>query len=177
MYPISSAKTPRQHEQINALASVSACGRVIPFDELYGRPESVGGVLYVVEDVVIMKEGALTTVAGVKMDDILFDFDAYAVRPEFNEDLNDLGRFLQKTPEAYVVLAGHTDSIGTEEYNLGLSRRRAESVASHLMQNFGIGRDRITTLWYGKADPVASNATPEGRALNRRVVPVVGGLQ
>ena len=176
MYPISSAQTPRQHAQVKALGSVNACSRVIPFDELYGRPETVGGVLFVVKDIMIVKEGTLTRVAGVRMDNILFDFDKSDIRPEFRQELNDLGKYLQKNSDAYLVLSGHTDNVGTEEWNLALSRRRAESVANYLKQNFGIDEGRITKLWYGFADAVASNDTPEGRALNRRVVVAVGGI-
>jgi OOP family OmpA-OmpF porin len=175
LYPISSAKTPRQKANVEALAAVNECSRVIPFDALYGRPEYVGGVLFDVEDIMIVEEGVMTRVAAVQADNILYDFDRYDIRPEFNQELDELGKFLQSKPDTYAVIDGHTDNIGTEEYNLGLSRRRAESVAGYLINNHNISSDRVVVLWYGMTNPVASNATPEGRALNRRVEIAVGG--
>jgi outer membrane protein OmpA-like peptidoglycan-associated protein len=83
--------------------------------------------------------------------------------------------FLKNNPKANVVMAGFTDSIGTEEYNLPLSQRRVESVAKYLEQQ-GVGRDQMALLWYGKTNPIADNSTPEGRAKNRRVEIAVGGM-
>ena len=75
-----------------------------------------------------------------------------------------------------MLLEGYTDSTGPEEYNLGLSLRRAESVSNYLMDNYGITSDRIVGNYYGSANPVAGNDTAEGRAINRRVEVAVGGL-
>jgi OOP family OmpA-OmpF porin len=66
-------------------------------------------------------------------------------------------------------VAGHTDSIGTEEYNQDLSVRRAESVADYLVQN-GVSRDRLRVVGYGETRPKVPNDTPENRQQNRRVV-------
>jgi outer membrane protein OmpA-like peptidoglycan-associated protein len=73
-----------------------------------------------------------------------------------------------------VVLAGFTDDVGTETYNLPLSKRRVESVADYLERQ-GVGKDRMTLLWYGQTNPIADNSTAEGRAMNRRVEIAVGG--
>ena len=67
-----------------------------------------------------------------------------------------------------VEIAGHTDSVGTDEYNMGLSLRRAESVRNYLVDK-GIPADRLTIRGYGESQPVADNATAEGRFQNRRV--------
>jgi len=67
-----------------------------------------------------------------------------------------------------IELAGHTDSIGSEQYNQGLSERRAKSAYNYFVSK-GIAADRMTTVGYGELRPVASNATDEGRAKNRRV--------
>jgi len=174
LYPISSAKTPRQEQNVQALAAINECSRVIPFDALYGRPEYVGGVLFDVEDIMIVEEGVMTRVAGVRVNDILFDFDNAEIKPEFTQELDELGNFLQTKPDTYVVIDGYTDSVGSAEYNMYLSRRRAENVAGYLMNNFNIGMDRAVVMWYGMANPAASNATPEGRALNRRAEIAVG---
>ena len=73
-----------------------------------------------------------------------------------------------------VIAVGYTDSIGTEQYNLGLSQRRANAVKEYLVSK-GIAANRIYTEGKGEADPIASNATREGRAQNRRVeIEIVG---
>ena len=84
--------------------------------------------------------------------------------------------FLKKNSKAYALLVGYTDSTGLAEYNLGLSNRRADSVAGYLMSNHGISQDQIVVTWYGEANPVADNGTAAGRAQNRRVEIAVGGL-
>ncbi len=175
LYPISSANTPKQKANVEALAAVNECSRVIPFDALYERPEYVGGVLFALEDILIVEEGVMTRVSAVKVDPVFFDFDSSTLKPEFNQELNELGKFLQEKPDTYAVVDGYSDSVGSAEYNMYLSRRRAESVADYLLNNFNIGPDRVVVLWYGMANPAASNATPEGRAQNRRVEIAVGG--
>ena len=83
---------------------------------------------------------------------------------------------MEKNANARLVLAGYTDGVGSEGYNLELSRKRAEAVRDYLLSKFKIDKDRITLHWYGKADPAASNQTPEGRALNRRVVGILSAM-
>ena len=83
---------------------------------------------------------------------------------------------MKKNPNAYALLVGYTDSIGSEEYNLYLSNRRADNVGSYLMNNHGVSQDQIVVNWYGESNPVAGNDTEEGRAQNRRVEIAVGGI-
>jgi outer membrane protein OmpA-like peptidoglycan-associated protein len=83
--------------------------------------------------------------------------------------------FLKSNSETNVVMAGFTDNVGTEAYNLPLSKRRVESVANYMEQQ-GVGADRMALLWYGQTNPIADNSTPEGRAKNRRVEIAVGGM-
>ena len=99
-----------------------------------------------------------------------FDFDKSMVKPQYHNDLEKVANFLKAYPKTTGELEGHTDSIGTEEYNMKLSMRRAESVKKYLVQNFGIAADRLSTVGYGESRPVASNDTAEGRQRNRRVV-------
>jgi outer membrane protein OmpA-like peptidoglycan-associated protein len=80
---------------------------------------------------------------------------------------------MNENPETYVVLAGYTDSTHTREYNLELSRKRAETVRDYLMNSWDIDGYRFVLTWYGKDNPVADNATAEGRAQNRRVDVIV----
>jgi outer membrane protein OmpA-like peptidoglycan-associated protein len=99
---------------------------------------------------------------------ILFDVNSSTLRPEARENLRRLAESLKKYPETEVLIVGHTDSTGPEEYNQRLSERRAEAAAAFLMEQ-GIRPSRIRTLGKGESEPVASNDTPEGRQLNRRV--------
>jgi OmpA-OmpF porin, OOP family len=99
-----------------------------------------------------------------------FDFDKAAVRPQYHNDIEKVANFLKAYPSTSGVLEGHTDSVGTEEYNMKLSKRRAESVKKYLVEKFGIAADRLSTEAYGESEPVASNDTNAGRQRNRRVV-------
>jgi len=100
--------------------------------------------------------------------DVLFETGKAELRPGALRNLYPLVTFLQKYPERRVGIEGHTDSVGSEAYNLDLSQRRAEAVRDFLLQN-GVGAAQLTTRGYGKASPVASNDTLEGRQQNRRV--------
>lgn len=106
--------------------------------------------------------------------DAFFDFDKSALKPAGKAKLEDLVSKLKGTDIEVVVATGHTDSIGTDAYNLKLSMRRANAVKAFLVSK-GIPADRIFTEGKGESKPVASNKTSEGRAKNRRVeVEVVG---
>jgi len=117
-----------------------------------------------------------TEVVGVVADDMLFGFNSSDIRGEYNGKLAMLGDCLQKNPAAFVVAAGFTDSVGSEEYNLWLSERRASRVKDDLVNKFSIDMGRIVTQWYGELNPSADNAKEEGRQLNRRVEIAVGGI-
>ena len=97
-----------------------------------------------------------------------FDFDKSNIRPDAVPVLDEAVRILKEQGSVNVVVEGHTDGIGTEAYNLKLSRRRADAVRKYLVSH-GIADRRIKTEGYGKSRPVASNDTEDGRAQNRRV--------
>lgn len=99
---------------------------------------------------------------------ILFDVDKSNLKDPYKSELSQLAVILNKYEDTNILLAGHTDSTGSDEYNFELSRRRAQSVASYLSSQ-NVNYARFSTEGYGKTDPVASNETAEGRALNRRV--------
>ncbi|MBI2729297.1 MAG: OmpA family protein [Sphingobacteriales bacterium] len=99
---------------------------------------------------------------------ILFGFDRSDLTTDARKNLGDLVTILNKYPDTNIEIQGHTDDKGTEEYNQGLSERRASSVAAWLTAN-GINSGRITTKGYGETAPKYSNATEEGQAQNRRV--------
>lgn len=99
---------------------------------------------------------------------LLFDVDKADLRPASQTNLTELARILNKYEDTDILIEGHTDADGTEEYNMGLSERRALSVSEYLM-----GHDvvdvRMTITWYGEMQPVADNETVEGKQQNRRV--------
>jgi outer membrane protein OmpA-like peptidoglycan-associated protein len=100
--------------------------------------------------------------------DVLFETGKADLRPGVLRTLAPLVTFLQQYPERRVVIEGHTDSVGSEAYNLDLSQRRADAVRDFLLQQ-GVQARQMATRGYGKASPVASNGTAEGRQQNRRV--------
>jgi len=99
---------------------------------------------------------------------ILFDFDSAELRAEARTNLANLARSLQEFDKTSVMLVGHTDSIGSDEYNQRLSERRARAAAEFLISQ-GVARDRIVALGRGELEPVASNDDEWGRQQNRRV--------
>ena len=100
--------------------------------------------------------------------DILFDFNSAALRPESQQTLRDLAGNFQRYPDETISVEGHTDNVGAIDYNQNLSERRAYSVKDYLSTQ-GVPGSRITAIGYGESRPKASNETPEGRQLNRRV--------
>jgi len=99
---------------------------------------------------------------------ILFDVNKANLKDFSRSELTKLAQILNKYDDTNILLAGHTDSTGSDEYNLGLSRRRAQSVADFL-SNHNVNSERFSVYGYGKSDPIASNDTVDGRAQNRRV--------
>jgi len=100
--------------------------------------------------------------------DILFDFDSAALRPESRQTLANLATNFSQYPDERIGVEGHTDNVGSATYNTGLSQERANAVKNFLA-NQGVNASRIDAVGYGESRPKASNATPEGRQLNRRV--------
>ncbi len=160
IYAVSSATGEVEQNLIKAMSELNECSMVIPFDKLLGHPGYTTGALYRV----IEKAVAVDIVDG-----ILFDFNKSDLNNKYHEKLKNFGILLEKNPKVQLVLAGYTDGVGSEGYNMELSRKRAESVRDYLLAHSKIDKNRVTLQWYGKADPIASNQTDEGRALNRRV--------
>ena len=99
---------------------------------------------------------------------ITFAYDRYDIQPQFQATLDQVAQTLTAYNQTYIDVLGHTDSTGSDAYNQGLSERRAQSVASYLTSR-GVQPARIATRGFGESAPIATNATDEGRAENRRV--------
>jgi len=102
------------------------------------------------------------------IEDVNFDFDKSSLRPSATATLDQVATGLRQQGGVKYEVAGHTDSVGSEAYNMSLSARRAESVRAYLVDH-GVSAAQLSTRGYGESNPVASNATAEGRARNRRV--------
>lgn len=105
---------------------------------------------------------------SVRFENVLFDFDQSILTSEAQEDLLKVALQMRSKPSWYLEVIGHTDIIGRADYNIDLSRERAESVIDYL-QNKGIAEDRLLIKYYGSDKPIADNTSEEGRLQNRRV--------
>jgi outer membrane protein OmpA-like peptidoglycan-associated protein len=108
----------------------------------------------------------------ITLGDVLFATGRADLKSGARRSLEKLANFLQQYPQRNVQIEGFTDSVGTDDYNMGLSERRADSVRDALT-GMGISRDRIQTRGFGKSDPVADNDSATGRQQNRRVEVVI----
>jgi outer membrane protein OmpA-like peptidoglycan-associated protein len=99
---------------------------------------------------------------------LLYDFDSDVVKPDARTNLSELASSLDKYPDSDLIIIGHTDQVGSSEYNQRLSERRASAAARYLVSQ-GVSGSRVATRGLGETEPVESNETEAGRAANRRV--------
>ncbi|MCB2181844.1 MAG: OmpA family protein [Desulfobulbaceae bacterium] len=118
------------------------------------------------EAATVKREGNLLSV--VFKSDMTFDFDSAEIRPGLYPEIDRVANVVGQYPQTLIRVEGHTDSTGSEEYNLKLSQRRAQAVGNLLMQR-NISSSRIQLVGLGETHPVASNETEAGRLKNRRV--------
>ncbi len=118
------------------------------------------------EAVAVRREGDLLAIT--LKGDVTFDTNSTTVRPGLYTEINRIAQIMVKYPQTNIMVEGHTDSQGSENYNQQLSDKRATSVKNLLIER-GVAAYRVNTLGYGESRPVATNATPEGRMMNRRV--------
>lgn len=104
----------------------------------------------------------------VRLNNVFFDFNKYELKPESFPELDRVVKFLNEYPNLEIELSGHTDNIGTHEYNMKLSENRANAVAEYLTGK-GIAKNRIIVVGYGETQPADTNQSEEGRQKNRRV--------
>lgn len=103
---------------------------------------------------------------------VLFDFNKANLTPASVKSIDELANVLKKYPDTDVLIEGHTDNKGSDNYNLSLSEKRAGTVSNYLREK-NINPNRLRTVGYGESQPVASNDTDEGRSQNRRVTFVI----
>jgi outer membrane protein OmpA-like peptidoglycan-associated protein len=114
----------------------------------------------------VAREGNLLAVTF--KGDVTFDTNSSEVRPGLYSEINRVAAVLNQYPETLILVEGHTDSVGSDEYNMNLSQRRAVAVKTLLVVR-GVAENRIEIIGYGKTMPVATNNTEAGRQKNRRV--------
>lgn len=114
----------------------------------------------------VRREGELLAIT--LKGDVSFDLDSDVVRPGLYNEMDRIAQIMVKYPQTAIMVEGHTDSTGSDTYNQQLSERRAGSVKNLLVQR-GVQEYRVNTVGYGESRPIVTNATPEGRQMNRRV--------
>ena len=136
----------------------SRSGKV--YKVINGKRYQLRGLRVIADSKLVPKAGAL----------INFDFDSAKIRSDSYPLLDEFGKALKHgLNDASIIIAGHTDNIGSNEYNQELSEERAKSVKNYLLNHHGIDSKRITIKGYGETKPIASNDTDDGRLKNRRV--------
>ena len=105
-----------------------------------------------------------------------FDFDKSTIKKGYYQDIDNLAGVMKQYPDLNVVIEGHTDSVGTAEYNKKLSQERADAVKKYMVEKGGIDANRLKAQGFGEEKPIASNKTKEGRQQNRRVEAAVDYL-
>ena len=171
-----------QGEVVRTLSGEGAPPAAILWDGRTSEGQLVGGVkLYQYQMEVRYADGSRSASArrifGVNRPSAIslsltgsaFETNSAVLSSRARKALKETAELLRKYRDEKVVVAGHTDGVGSVEYNLDLSRRRAESAVAYLAGEEKIPADRFTVRWYGKSMPIASNDTPEGREVNRRV--------
>ena len=142
---------------------------VVPKESVAPRPK----VILAKAEIVSTKEIKLDSIDYrpgniIKLDNIFFEFDKAELLPESRQELDKLGDILFDYPHMVIQISGHTDNIGSSDYNAKLSESRAKAVVDYLIEK-GTNKNRLSYQGYGDTRPLATNATPEGRAKNRRV--------
>ncbi|HOE39436.1 MAG TPA: OmpA family protein [Bacteroidales bacterium] len=122
------------------------------------------------DDQIADQESKEETKSVIYVENVFFDFDKYNVKSQYNSDLDKLANWLNENPEAELKISGHTDHYGTEEYNMGLSKRRAESVQKYLL-NKGVKKSQLVITYHGESQPLTIDVDDDTiRHLNRVVL-------
>ena len=138
----------------------------------YEKQELRARLLQQLNSILATRDSARGLVAN--MSDVLFRSGSFELLPAARERLAKVSGIVLAYPSLHVAIEGHTDSIGTDEYNQQLSERRAQAVRDYFVQQ-GINSNAVEAKGYGKTEPIASNDTSEGRQQNRRVELILSG--
>ena len=154
-------------EQDEEIVSESISEEPIPAPAPEPEPESVKEIKQAIKQAVKEEKKEFVIDLEKLSKQSLFGFNSDKISEDNYAGLNVVADFLKETPNVSVKVEGHTDNIGTKEYNQRLSERRAEAIANYLIDK-GVDNSRVTIKGYGFSKPIASNKTAEGRAKNRR---------
>uniref|UniRef100_A0A7C2P3T0 OmpA-like domain-containing protein n=1 Tax=candidate division WOR-3 bacterium TaxID=2052148 RepID=A0A7C2P3T0_UNCW3 len=116
-----------------------------------------------------MMEESIKRTGKVALYTIYFDFDKADLKPESKPTIGEIAKLLKRNPKLKLYIVGHTDNVGSFDYNMDLSQRRAEAVVKELVEEHGISKDRLKPYGVGPLCPISSNLSEEGRSKNRRV--------
>ncbi|OPY89294.1 MAG: Outer membrane porin F precursor [Syntrophus sp. PtaU1.Bin208] len=147
-------------------AAVGGLGGAAVGKMMDNQEKEMRGALATSEAASVSREGNLLAVTF--KGDVTFDTNSAEVRPGLYSEINRVAGVLTQYPETLIQVEGHTDSVGSDDYNMDLSKRRANAVKNLLVQR-GVSENRIEVIGYGKTMPVATNTTEAGRQMNRRV--------
>lgn len=133
------------------------------------EPEPADKPCYTLDEIIdlMAKNESIEGKTICAVDAITFDFAKSTIRPESHEYLDKLATTLIRSNRR-IEVKGHTDNVGSAEFNMDLSRQRAEAVVDYLVKK-GVDRNKLTYSFYGMSRPLSTNDTDEGRAMNRRV--------
>jgi len=150
---------------LNSISNDSKCGAAMNFENI----NAAAGMEMFAEKVFLARKPKPVVKEKIIIPDhILFDFDSSVVKPMFSIVLEEIAKILQQKSNKGLVIEGHTDSIGTAEYNQLLSERRANTIKEFLVSK-GLSASSLTAKGVGEQKPIADNTTREGRKRNRRV--------
>lgn len=177
---ISLAQTAEEKALVDDLAGLSACTVQVEASDMskdFVRADFMQKVFYDSRQVTIAPEPQPEPKAEpepepteevIVFSNVTFDFDSAQIKAEYRDILREAAQIIKGRADKKVVVEGHTCNIGPAQYNMGLSQRRAQSVADFLAEQ-GVSKDRLETKGYGLTNPRFDNSTREGRSLNRRV--------
>jgi OOP family OmpA-OmpF porin len=166
---VSYAEDPDGVKRVKDMSKANVNSRIIPFDSYVTNPYYALGPLYYTMSLKTDEITAKRKIIGIKINDINFDYDKFELKSKEEDELNQVGQFLQANPNNFVAVQGFCDNRGSADYNMKLSRDRAEAVTDYLVKNFNLDSNIVVTMWYGDMNPIADNGTADGRAKNRRV--------
>jgi len=169
IHAVQTGDDPEGYAFLEKLTSLTTCGSLRPASSI-----STGAEVQQLARAVMVTPGIAPVAAAgpcagvIRMRGIEFDFDRATIRDGSKPVLDVAVEQLQGCPDIRISIAGHTDALGTDSYNMGLSNRRAKATRSYLIQQ-GVADGRLVAQGYGEGQPIAPNDTDAGRAQNRRV--------